>query len=50
MINLVGGAFLLTLTCFCGLVAYGKYYECDILGFGIINRGEQVITKNLKDS
>ena len=42
MINLIGSVLLLILTCFCGLVAYGKYYECDILGAGIINKGEKV--------
>jgi hypothetical protein len=45
MINLVGGVLLLTLTCMTGLVAYGKYYECDLLGSGQITRSEQV--KNL---
>lgn len=43
MINLVGGIFLLTLTCLAGLVAYGKYYDCDLLGNNEIQKGEQVI-------
>lgn len=43
MINLVGGVCLLTLTCLCGLVAYARYYKCDVLGNKDIQKGEQVI-------
>ncbi|CAF0981987.1 unnamed protein product [Brachionus calyciflorus] len=43
MINLVGGALLLTLTCMSGLVAYAKYYDCDLLGSKKIARGEQLL-------
>jgi hypothetical protein len=42
MINLVGGVLFLTLTCLTGLVAYGKYADCDLLGSGKITRSEQV--------
>lgn len=42
MINLVGGILLLTVTCLCGLVAYSRYYECDLLGSGRVKKSEQV--------
>lgn len=42
MINLVGGILLLTITCICGLVAYGKYADCDLIGSKKIDKGEQV--------
>lgn len=42
MINLIGGILLLTVTCLCGLVAFAKYHECDILSTKKISRGEQV--------
>ena len=42
MINLVGGILLLTVTCLSGLVAYGRYYDCDLLGSKKIDKGEQV--------
>jgi hypothetical protein len=43
MINLIGGILILTLTCLCGLVAYGHYYDCDLLTTKKINRGEQLL-------
>lgn len=42
MINLVGGLLLLTITCLAGLVAYGIYYDCDLLETGKITKSEQV--------
>ena len=42
MINLFGGMVLLTLTCLCGLVAYAKYYDCDVISNNQIQRSEQV--------
>lgn len=42
MLNLFAGSILLTVTCLCGLVAFGTYYDCDLLGSGKITRTEQV--------
>lgn len=42
MVNLIGGVLLLTLTCLTGIVAYGKYYDCDLIGSKKIAKGEQV--------
>ena len=47
MINLVGGMVLLTLTCLSGLVAYAKYYDCDVLSSNQISRSEQVCLQYL---
>ncbi|RNA31814.1 sodium-coupled monocarboxylate transporter 1-like [Brachionus plicatilis] len=44
LVNLVGVFFLQTLICLCGLIAYAKYYDCDILSTGTINKGEQILS------
>ena len=38
----MGGILLLTVTCLTGIVAYGRYYDCDLLGSKKISKGEQV--------
>lgn len=42
MISLAGMCTVLTVVCLCGLLAFAKYYDCDILQSGKVDRAEQV--------
>ncbi len=53
MISMCGIVTVLTVICLCGLLAFAKYYDCDILKNGTVQRMEQVkkntLFKHLQD-
>ena len=44
MVNMVGSMILGTINCIVGVIAYAKYYECDLLASKKVEKSEQVLT------
>jgi sodium-coupled monocarboxylate transporter 8/12 len=48
-INLVGTYLILTITCLAGIIAYGVYYQCDVIASNRIVKGEELLPRLVMD-